>query len=339
MKTNNDRRLIVVSLLALLFVGALLLGARLIPVAAEDHYPDHDGQVETNEPHLINDMVTQVDTHIVQTTKGPETVPELPTAKFEDVLTELNRLEQVNLEYLSKPGWLHLTQRTWDRSLEDRQEDENAPYSTVGMFPPIQIYDSWDLIIDDEGTLGLGGFIVNSDENGNPIQVVVSDAEGNGGNLTLLERELTEFFENDPSANLENATPTKIKSGIGNIIKWFENAQKVNLNPDIKAGYVFNDGVKEYQLRVQTTVMKEPYELQWLSEPLNGFIVFYRIDSMTGNVLEVTDYGIGLSGEVYELSSKVTLVKEIVDVMPLDVQQRYEAALDQYMNLVKEKGE
>jgi len=304
---------------------------------AISHNPAGEDQDNNTEaPEIIGETANP---EVITEANLPEDTQGMSAAEIEDVLAELNRLEQVNLEYLSKPGWLHITQRTWDRSLEDSQEDENAPYSTAGMFPPIQIYDSWDLIIDDEGTLGLGGFIVNSDENGNPIQVVVSDAEGNGGNLTLLERELTEFFENDPSANLDIATPTKIRSSIGTTIEWFENARKVNLNPDIKAGYVVNDVGKEYQLRVQTTVMEEPYELQWLSEPLNGFIVFYRIDPVTGNVLEVTDYGIGLSGEIYELSSKVTLVKEIVDVMPVDVQQRYEAALDQYMNLVKEKGE
>lgn len=277
----------------------------------------------------------------------PEGIPEvdactdaqgLSTATMEDVLTELNRLEQVNLEFLSRPGWLHTTQKTWSANLIDRQEDEDAPYSTAGMFPPTQIFDSWDRIIDDEGTYGYGGFIVNSDEHGNPVQIVVSDANGNGGNLTLLERGLTEFFEDDPSVNLDSTTSQKVSSSIGNIIEWFESAQEVNLNPEIKAGYILNNGVKEYQLCIKTTVMDEPYEFDWLSEPVGGFTTLYRIDPLTGNVLEFTEEAVGVSGETYPMFSQITLAKEIVDAMPEDVEQRYEAALDQYLNLIN-KGE
>lgn len=262
----------------------------------------------------------------------------ISTAAIEDVLINLKRLEQVNLEFLSRPGWLHTTHKTWDINLADQKEDENAPYSTEGMFPPTQVYDSWDRIIDHEGTYGYGGFIVNSDDNGNPVQVVVSDSQGNGGNLTLLERGLTEVFEDDPSVSVEISSPIKVSSGIGNIIEWFENAQEYNLNPEIKAGYVLNNGVKEYHLYINTIVMGEPYEFNWLSESVEGFASFYRIDQKTGNILEFTEEAIGLSGVTYQMFSQITLVREVVEAMPEDVQQRYQAALDHYIKLIT-KGE
>jgi len=59
MKTSKNRRLIVISLLALLFVGTLLLGARLIPTVTEDFYPESEHsytkkQVSNKDKFILN---------------------------------------------------------------------------------------------------------------------------------------------------------------------------------------------------------------------------------------------------------------------------------------------
>jgi predicted phosphoadenosine phosphosulfate sulfurtransferase len=67
-------------------------------------------------------------------------------------------------------------------------------------------------------------------------------------------------------------------------------------------------------------------------------MLFYRFDSTTGTLLEFTEHDIITSKEIYRSYSEITLLTEFVDTMPEDVQERYEAAIVQYMNLMKEKG-
>ena len=310
-----------VSIIIIGFVGFTLVSRTVKPVESSAFITNNIDEINGN-----------------QITEVPKITSELPIVKFDEVIAELAKLQQVNQDFLSRPGWYHYEKKTWNLSLVTQQESEDALFSTAGMFPPTQILEEWFQVLDNDATLGLGHFSVTSDENGNPVQVVVSDSQGDGGNLTLLERGLTDVFTNNVTKENEDVfiNPVKLTSSIQTIIHGFERVK--DFSPVIKAGLIIKDGIEEYQILIQTDVIDGPYEFEWSLEPVNGFITFYRIDPQTGIILETTDYDVGLSGMVYESFSEITLIAEIVDIMPVDVQQRYETALNQYMNLL-EQGE
>jgi hypothetical protein len=158
------------------------------------------------------------------------------------------------------------------------------------------------------------------------------------GDLTILERDLTEVFANATPPETEDtpANPVKLESKLGKIIRLFEEIR--GHEHEMRAGYVFGQNSIEYQIELKTEVRGEPYEMDWLPEPVNGFMLFYRFDSTTGTLLEFTEHDISTSKEIYRSYSEITLLTEFVDTMPEDVQERYEAAIVQYMNLMKEKG-
>lgn len=76
------------------------------------------------------------------------------------------------------------------------------------------------------------------------------------------------------------------------------------------------------------------YEMDWLSEPVGGFMLFYRVDSTTGMLLELSEWDINASREIYRTYSEITHFTEFVDSMPADVQQDYEDALARYQELI-----
>jgi hypothetical protein len=60
MKVQNNRKQIVIALIAFLLVSAILLGIGSIPAVADVIYPNPYAQVQTIEPHLINNRATQM---------------------------------------------------------------------------------------------------------------------------------------------------------------------------------------------------------------------------------------------------------------------------------------
>lgn len=310
-----------VSIVILGLVGCTLTSCAVDVV--ESSYSTPESGIEVNDKQSI---------------AGPESLPELPIVKFDDLTAELTHLQRVNQDFLSRPGWYHYEKTTWNSSLVDQQESGDGPFSTAGMFPPIQIHEEWFQVLDKKAALGLGHFSVTRDENGIPVQVVASDSQGNGGNLTLLERGLTEAFSNNVTEENEAvfADPVRLTSSIEKIINGLERVK--DFSPEINAGYINHNGVEEYQVLIRTAVINEPYEFNWVPEPISDFITFYRIDLLTGTILEITEFDVGLSGEVYKTFSETTQIAEIIDQMPDDVRQRYEMALNQYRDLL-DKGE
>ncbi len=63
MKTENKRQVIKLLLFALLIAGVMLLVTQLKSAFADNSHLNLYDFVETNEPHLINDMATQIANH------------------------------------------------------------------------------------------------------------------------------------------------------------------------------------------------------------------------------------------------------------------------------------
>lgn len=265
---------------------------------------------------------------------------EIPDTDIETVLADLYELEQMNLAYLRKPGWLHLIKRTWTKEDESLQEaQENALWDISDMFPPIQINERWIQIIDSEGTMGAASLMVNSDDAGNPVQVLVTDTEGHGGNLTLIERDLEEYLETPPeiAAELDARASKQIGSDLRHTIEWLEPFSDNAIKPEFQSGIIRNEGNDVYFLRVQTRVLGKPHDDRMISEPITGYILTYRIDTLTGELLEMTNTSIGESGAEYLTLTKNLLVSEILNEIPVDVQTRWNAYMDEYWILVNDQ--
>ena len=267
---------------------------------------------------------------------------ELPDVTIDEVLSNLTTLEQINLKYLRQSGWLHIVKRAWRYKDEVLQaQDEVTLRNTIDHFPPVQIYDRWLQIIDDEGTFGKADLTVNSDEAGKAFLVLVSDEEGNGGNLTDMARDLPVYLETPPEVAAElDALPTKkIESVLRDTIEWLETMKPTGLDPEIQAGLIRNGDAEVYFLSVQTHVQSEPYEIRWLPEPVVGYILTYGIDPITGNLIESTESAIGESGAVYLIHTENLLVSKFFDEMPDEARQSWAAYMDQYWELLNSKGE
>lgn len=107
MKTNNNRRLIFISLFALLLVGALLLGVWRTPALAEVFYPDHFDLVETNEPHLINDMATKMAEQPVVENEIEDQESAMIASAYDAAASLQSKIEDFENDTLSQSGWLH----------------------------------------------------------------------------------------------------------------------------------------------------------------------------------------------------------------------------------------
>jgi len=59
MKTDTNRKFILISLLVVLLFGGLVFGISLAPALADAWTHDFDDLIKTNEPRLINDQATQ----------------------------------------------------------------------------------------------------------------------------------------------------------------------------------------------------------------------------------------------------------------------------------------
>jgi hypothetical protein len=265
----------------------------------------------------------------------------LPDVTVDEVKAELIALEEINLAYVRRPGWWHIVKRTWrlkDEIIQNRDQDETTEWEVADMLPPVQIYDRWLQIVDEEGTFGKADLTVFSDEEGNPVQVLVLDEEGYGGNLTTMEHELPEYMETPPeiAAEIDALPPKKADSELRETIEWLDAIRYIS---EIEAGLIQNNGDEAFFLRIQTHVQGEPYKMEWLPEPVVGFILTYRIDPITGNLIEMTDVAVGESGTTYLELTETLLVSERYDEMPEDTKQLWRDYMERYWELVESQGE
>ena len=107
MKTSKNRRLIMISLFALLLVGLMLLGVRLSPALANEFYPDHSDLVETNEPHLINDTATLIAEQPDAERKSEDQESAINASTLDAAALLKSMVQDFENNTFSQSGWLH----------------------------------------------------------------------------------------------------------------------------------------------------------------------------------------------------------------------------------------
>ena len=327
-----QKAIFLLPILIFLGIGGYLLATFLLPSLNATSTTPKSAEQETEivSPTAVSDFLADKAVY-----DSPDALPDVTVDK---VKTDLNELEQINLAYRRQPGWWHIVKRMWRYKDEILQgQDEAALRNTIDNYPPVQIYDRWLQIIDDEGTFGKADLTVSSDEAGKPFLVLVSDEEGDGGNLTDMERDLPVYLETPPeiAAEIDALPPKKAGSDLSETIEWLDPIRYIS---DIQAGLVQDNGGKNYYLRIQTHVQGEPHELQWLPEPVTGYILTYQIDPTTGNVIEMTDTAVGESGATYLELTETSLASERHDELPDEASQQWLAYMDQYWALVESQG-
>lgn len=142
------------------------------------------------------------------------TTEQIPAASIDDVLTELTQLQQIHQTFLAQSGWLHYEIESSIGSIPGEREADLQLYGwdPIISLSPIRSQEKWIEIVDAKGTLGTGRYSVTNDGDGNPVQVLALDSQGNGGNLTLLEQGLSETL----------IDPDNLKDQLGQIIQQFE---------------------------------------------------------------------------------------------------------------------
>lgn len=324
----------------LLFLGMLCLGFGVY-LLASFLLPSLNAHPSTLVPAAqVNEIISPTEVRDFLTNKTVYDSPDaLPSVTVDEIKADLTALEQINLKYVRRPGWWHIVRRTWTytHEIDQQNQGENAEWHVAGLLPPVKIFDRWFQITDEEGSFGKADFFVISDESGNPVQVLVSDEEGNGGNLTMMEHELPDYptTPSNIAAEIDARPPQKADSDLRDMIEWLE---KIRYISEIQAGLIRDDGDEAYFLRIQTHVHGEPYEMQWPPEPVIGFILTYQIDPTTGNVIEMTDTAVGASGGEYLEMTETLLISERYDHLPDEARHRWLAYMDQYWMLVENQG-
>jgi hypothetical protein len=329
-----QKAIFLLPILIFLGVGGYLLATFLLPSlnAAPATTEPAEQETEIVSPTAVSDFLADKTVY-----DNPDA---LPAVSVDEVKTDLAALEQINLTFVRRPGWWHVVRRTWSykREIDQQNRDKSTEWEVADMLPPVQVYDRWFRITDEEGSFGKAGLTVFSDEAGNPVQVLVSDEEGNGGNLTTMAHELPEYLITPPevAAEIDALPPKKAGSELSETIEWLDSIRFI---ADIQAGLVRDGGAEIYFLRIQTHVQGEPHELQWLPEPVTGYILTYQIDLTTGNVIEMTDTAVGESGTTYLELTETLLASERYDDLPDEASQLWLDYMDQYWALVESQEE
>ena len=129
-----------------------------------------------------------------------------------DLLPALRELDQINLAYMQKPGWLHSLTERYNPFSED-----NVGTPMEGLTPKLSQDEVWTFIEDETGTLGKASYYVVKDEAGQIVQVTAFDAEGFGGNLTLLQRGVE--MEDQTQELPTSSAPMVLKGQLSNYIE------------------------------------------------------------------------------------------------------------------------
>lgn len=107
MKTEKKRKLIMIPLFSLLLIGVMLLGVRLAPALANKFYPDHYDPVDPNEPHLINDMATQIAKQSGAETESVDQETAINTSTPDAAALLQSMVQDFENNTFSQSGWLH----------------------------------------------------------------------------------------------------------------------------------------------------------------------------------------------------------------------------------------
>ena len=177
MKTENKRKVIQLLLFALLIAGVMLLVARLKSAFADNSHLNLYEFVETNEPHLVNDMATQIANQPDLETEPENQDSAINTSTVDAPVLLQSLLQDFKYNTLSQSGWLHFVYY-----LESEVNN--------GVTLPQNYYcDGWFLV----------------DETGNVTQHVVSYYDSNG-NLNQKE-----IYKNNTFINLTTNEEIKIE--------------------------------------------------------------------------------------------------------------------------------
>jgi hypothetical protein len=187
MKTEKSQKIIVISLFALLLVGLMLLGVRLSPALANDFYPDHSDLAETNEPHLINDMATQIAEQPDAEKESRDQEAASNTSTLDAAALLQSMVQDFENNTFSQSGWLHYAYYL----------ESDVPNGVA--LPQNYYCDGWFLI----------------DETGNVTQHVISYYD-NAGNLNQREiyKDLT-FINLTTNDKMETEGPYRLKLDLG----------------------------------------------------------------------------------------------------------------------------
>lgn len=305
---------------------ALIAGLAVVVLASCTNQTENPAQPTVTNTSPTEQLVRTNTSEPTEERATFRTTEQIPVATIDEVITELTQLQEANQAFLTQSGWFHYE---IESSIGSNPGQREADLVLYGWNPnislsPVRIREEWLEVIDDQGTLGTGRYSVTSDGDGNLAQVLALDSQGNGGNLTLLEQGLSETL----------IDPENLESQLGQIIKQFEQIREID--SELRAGYVEGRDGLEYQIELKVAARNEMYEMDWLPEPVGGFMLFYRVDSTTGMLLEFSEWDINISREIYRTYSEITHFTEFVDSMPADVQQDYEAALERYQELINE---
>lgn len=107
MKTDTNRKFIMISLLVILVFGVMVFGIRLVSAFADEWTHDFDDLIKTNEPRLINDQATQTaeQPDAENDSEYQESTPN--TSKPDPAVTLKTLLQNFENSTFSQAGWLH----------------------------------------------------------------------------------------------------------------------------------------------------------------------------------------------------------------------------------------
>jgi len=107
MKTDRNRKLLMLSLFILLLGGVILLGVRYVPALAADLLPDYFDLVRTNEPHLINDRATEIAKQPDAENESEDQESAINTSATDTSTLLRNMVRDFEDNTFSQSGWLH----------------------------------------------------------------------------------------------------------------------------------------------------------------------------------------------------------------------------------------
>ena len=237
-----------------------------------------------------------------------------------DLLPALREFEQINLAYMQKPGWLH--------SLSERYNpfaEANAGTPMEGLTPKLSQDEVWTFIEDEAGTLGKSSYVVVRDEDGQVVQETAFNAEGLGGNLTLLQRGvgIGDQAQEQPASSAPTVLKSQLSSYIEELIQ-FE-----------KASDTYEVWLEGDALHISRTYQVENLEMEQFAEPVVAFVQDVTIDLTTGNYLSRSTNAILKSGKAELWSSQRLIFLEAGVQMSEDVRENWEKALNTISEIKK----
>lgn len=230
-----------------------------------------------------------------------------------DLLPALRELEQINLDYMQKSGWLHSLTERYNPFAED-----NVGTPMEGLTPKIAQDEVWTFIEDETGALGNASYDVVKDEAGQTVQVTAFDAEGFGGNLTLLQRRvgIEDQTQEQPAISAPEVLKSQLSTYIEELIQFEQTTDTYEVRLEGSALHI----AKTYQV--------EDLEMEQFDETVVAFKQEVAIDLATGNYLSRSTEAILKSGKAEPWSSQRLILLEAGVQMPEDVRENWEKALN-----------